>query len=72
LDAKIADSQAPIEKLESEYQQAQREITDKIAEAQRASQDLNITVDKLESINKAIERYDNSHPNSSGRDYRLS
>ncbi|CCM03496.1 uncharacterized protein FIBRA_05630 [Fibroporia radiculosa] len=57
LDVKIADAQGPIEKLEQQYHEAQRELNAKISRAQRASQDLNMSADKLESINKTIEKY---------------
>jgi len=57
LDAKIADAQAPIERLEEEYRATERELSAKIAAAQRASQELNIHVDKLEAANKSIERF---------------
>ncbi|KAL1950586.1 hypothetical protein VTO73DRAFT_5710 [Trametes versicolor] len=57
LDAKIADAQAPIEKLEREHKELEREMNAKIAQAQKTSQDLNMSADKLESMNKIIERY---------------
>ncbi|KAH9854720.1 hypothetical protein C2E23DRAFT_726150 [Lenzites betulinus] len=57
LDAKIADAQVPIEKLEREHKELEREMNDKIAQAQKTSQDLNMSADKLESMNKIIERY---------------
>lgn len=56
LDAKIADAQAPIEKLEREHKELEREMNAKIAQAQKTSQDLNMSADKLESMNKIIER----------------
>ncbi|OSD07185.1 hypothetical protein PYCCODRAFT_1402589 [Trametes coccinea BRFM310] len=57
LDGKIADAQAPIEKLEQEHKELERELNTKIAQAQKLSQELNMSADKLESMNKAIERY---------------
>jgi hypothetical protein len=57
LDAKIADAQAPIDRLEQEHQQVQAELNNKIAEAQRLSQDLNMSVDRLDNLNKTVERY---------------
>lgn len=57
LDAKIAEGHGPIERLESEHHRAQKELQERLSEAQRAFQDVNISVDKLEGINKAIERY---------------
>ncbi|KAI0670775.1 hypothetical protein C8Q78DRAFT_1078750 [Trametes maxima] len=57
LDAKIAEAQAPIEKLEREFKELERDMNAKIAQAQKASQELNMNADKLESMNKVIERY---------------
>ncbi|EGN97896.1 hypothetical protein SERLA73DRAFT_182676 [Serpula lacrymans var. lacrymans S7.3] len=57
LDSKIAEAQAPIERLDQEHQQAQSELNDKLLEAQRSSQELNVEVDKLENVNKNVERY---------------
>ncbi|KAH9891681.1 hypothetical protein C8Q73DRAFT_746760 [Cubamyces lactineus] len=57
LDVKIAEAQAPIERLEREHREQEREMNAKIAQAQKASQDLNMSADKLESMNKVIERY---------------
>ncbi|KAI0702294.1 hypothetical protein BC835DRAFT_1404375 [Cytidiella melzeri] len=56
LGTKIAEADVPIQRLEQEHSQADRELTAKIAKAQRASQELNMSVDKLESLNKTIER----------------
>jgi DNA repair protein RAD50 len=47
-----------MERLERDHKQAQGQLNAKITEAQRSSQDLNMNVDRLDSINKAIERYD--------------
>jgi DNA repair protein RAD50 len=57
LDTKIADAQAPIDRLEQEHQQVQTELNNKIAEAQRLSQALNMSVDRLDNLNKTVERY---------------
>ncbi|KAH7924955.1 hypothetical protein BV22DRAFT_469854 [Leucogyrophana mollusca] len=57
LDGNILEAQAPIERLEQENELTQRESNAKIAEAQRSSQMLNMSVDKLEAINKVVERY---------------
>ncbi|KAI0917273.1 hypothetical protein AcW2_007450 [Taiwanofungus camphoratus] len=57
LDVKVTDAQAPIEQLEQEYHVTQRELNAKISQAQRASQDLNMSADKMDSINRSIERY---------------
>ena len=57
LDAQVEGGRAPIEKLDSDHQHMQNELNEKISEAQRAFQELNMSVDKLESFNKVIERY---------------
>ncbi|TFY67850.1 hypothetical protein EVJ58_g1346 [Rhodofomes roseus] len=57
LDAKISDAQAPIEQLEREWQAAHRELNAKIVEAQRTSQEVNMSTDKLDNITKSIDRY---------------
>lgn len=56
LDAMIAEAQAPIQRMEQEFAQAQREWTEKIAQAQRLSQDLNASVDKIDHLGKRVER----------------
>ncbi|KAL4080977.1 P-loop containing nucleoside triphosphate hydrolase protein [Scleroderma citrinum] len=57
LDGKLAEALAPIEHLEQEHQQAQGELNLKIAEAQMSSQELNMSVDKLDNISKVVDRY---------------
>ena len=56
LDATITEAQAPIEALEVEHRQSQTDLNLKIGEAQRLSQDLNISVDKVIQRNKEVER----------------
>ncbi|TCD70142.1 DNA repair protein rad50 [Steccherinum ochraceum] len=56
LDAHIAEAQAPIRQLEQAHQQEEKEWNDKISVAQQASQALNMSVDKLEGMNKRVER----------------
>ena len=56
LDTKIANADAPIQRLEQEHNQTDRELMVQIAKAQRVSQELNMNVDKLEGLNKTIER----------------
>jgi DNA repair protein RAD50 len=56
IDLQIVEAQAPIDLLEREHNQVQNELNAKIAEAQRLSQELNMSVDKLDITNKAIER----------------
>ncbi|OAX38147.1 hypothetical protein K503DRAFT_770797 [Rhizopogon vinicolor AM-OR11-026] len=57
LDTKISDAQAPIDALEHEHEQAMVELDAKIREAQRSVQDLNMNIDKLDNLNKVVERY---------------
>ncbi|KAG9308463.1 P-loop containing nucleoside triphosphate hydrolase protein [Chiua virens] len=57
LDAKLAEAQAPIERLEQEHQHVQAELNTKLAEAQRSTQEMNMSVDKLDNINKVVDRY---------------
>ncbi|KAH0832358.1 P-loop containing nucleoside triphosphate hydrolase protein [Lanmaoa asiatica] len=57
LDGKLAEAQAPIERLEQEHQQVQAELNVRITEAQRSTQEMNMSVDKLENINKIVDRY---------------
>jgi len=57
MDLKLAEARVPIDLLEQEHQQTQNEFNDRIAEAQLATQELNMSVDKLNTTNKAIERY---------------
>ncbi|KAG8214897.1 hypothetical protein J3R82DRAFT_10069 [Butyriboletus roseoflavus] len=57
LDGKLAEAQAPIERLEQEHQQVQAELNARLADAQRSSQEMNMSVDKLDNINKVIDRY---------------
>lgn len=52
----ISEAQAPIDALADEHRQAQSELASKISEAQRLSQDLNMSVDKLAQTNKGVER----------------
>ncbi|KAG9312669.1 hypothetical protein JVU11DRAFT_7085 [Chiua virens] len=56
LDAKLAEAQAPIERLEQEYQHVQTEPNPKLVEAQRSTQEMNMSVDKLDNINKVVDR----------------
>lgn len=53
---KIEAAQVPIKKLDEEYEQAHAELTRKISEAQRMSQELNMSVDRLDGVNKLIDR----------------
>ncbi|KAI0322043.1 AAA domain-containing protein [Amylostereum chailletii] len=57
LDGKIADGQGPIDALEREHGQVQKECSDRLSVAQEARQTLNISTRKLEDANKSIERY---------------
>ncbi|THH19195.1 hypothetical protein EW146_g1924 [Bondarzewia mesenterica] len=57
LEAMIQEGQAPIDLLDQGYEQVQKEFTAQYARVQEASQDINKSVDKLENINRSIERY---------------
>ena len=57
VDGQISDAQGPIDRLEQEHHQVQGELSTKVSEAQRTLQDLNMDADKLENINKSVERY---------------
>jgi DNA repair protein RAD50 len=57
LDSKISEAQAPIDMLEQEHQQAMVDLDARIREAQRSVQELNTNVDKLDNLNKTVERY---------------
>lgn len=56
LETKIAEAQEPIEKLEREHKELERELSARISQAQKASQDLNMSTDKLESQNKWLNK----------------
>lgn len=56
LDAKIAEAQAPIQRVEQEFEQVKKESAEKLAQAQRLSQELNISVDKYENMSKRVDR----------------
>ncbi|KAF8552026.1 hypothetical protein OG21DRAFT_1486552 [Imleria badia] len=57
LDGKLAEAQAPIQRLEQEHQRVQAELNVRMAEAQRSTQEMNMSVDKLDNINKVVDRY---------------
>ncbi|PPQ69607.1 hypothetical protein CVT24_001363 [Panaeolus cyanescens] len=57
LDAKIAEAQAPIDALQLNFKQVQRDLTARITEAQRLYEELNKNIDRLKDMNKSIERY---------------
>jgi DNA repair protein RAD50 len=56
IESKIEAAQNPIKKLDDEYKQIQEDFSQKIAEAQQLSQELNMSVDKLDNFNKLIDR----------------
>ncbi|KIK01859.1 hypothetical protein K443DRAFT_678003 [Laccaria amethystina LaAM-08-1] len=57
IDGKILEAEAPIEALQNEQHEVLADLNSKISHAQRLSQELNISVDKLQSMNKSVERY---------------
>jgi len=56
IDGKILEAEAPIEALQNEQHEVLADLNSKISHAQRLSQELNISVDKLQSMNKSVER----------------
>ncbi|CAL1713176.1 unnamed protein product [Somion occarium] len=56
LDVQISSAQEPIQRLQREHQEIEKDWNDKLSRAQRSSQELNISMDKLESMNKQVER----------------
>lgn len=57
VEARLTASQEPIQKLEFEQQQFRSDLSTKTAQAQRMSQELNISADKLDAINRTVNRY---------------
>jgi len=57
IDSKISEAQAPITALKEGHQRVQRDLNLKINEAQRLSEDLNKVSDRLNEMNKNVERY---------------
>jgi DNA repair protein RAD50 len=57
IDSKISDAQVPITALQEGHQRVQRDLNLKINEAQRLSEDLNKASDRLNEMNKNVERY---------------
>ena len=56
LDGKIADAQAPIEKLDREHQELEREANARIAEFQTMLQDLSASAKRLDGMNKWLAK----------------
>ena len=52
----MADAQGPIEKLDREHKELEREASAKSAQAQKALQDLSTSADKLEQMNKWLAK----------------
>ncbi|KDR82825.1 hypothetical protein GALMADRAFT_112894 [Galerina marginata CBS 339.88] len=57
IDTKISEAQAPIVALQESHQRVQRDLNSKISEAQRLFEDLNKSMDRLNDMNKNVERY---------------
>lgn len=53
----MAQADEAIERLEEEHRVVEQELSGRILQAQRASQELNMSVDKLGNYTKQIERY---------------
>jgi hypothetical protein len=56
VDSKIADAQAPIDMLIRDQEQSQKQLNGRLSEAQRLGEELSRSVDKLDGVNKLIER----------------
>ena len=52
----MADAQGPIEKLDREHKEREREASAKSEQAQKALQDLSTSADKLEQMNKWLAK----------------
>ncbi|KAF9013278.1 hypothetical protein BDQ17DRAFT_1386857 [Cyathus striatus] len=57
IESQLAAAQAPIDALEEDNRQVQSELNSKISLFQQTLQDLNMSIDKLNNINKVVERY---------------
>ncbi|KZV65287.1 hypothetical protein PENSPDRAFT_655878 [Peniophora sp. CONT] len=57
LDVKIEEAQGPIELLEREHEEVLREANERLSKARDEMQAVNLSVQKLEDVNKVIERY---------------
>ena len=57
LDVKISALDPIIEQLDRDFEVADRELSAKIAQAQHAAQELNLSIDQLNGFNKVIDRY---------------
>lgn len=57
LDTQIIDAQSPITRLEEEHSERQRDLNSRIAQAQQQARDLNMSADRVEDINKSVERF---------------
>ncbi|KAJ3509992.1 hypothetical protein NLJ89_g4921 [Agrocybe chaxingu] len=57
VEANLARAREPREALQARFEQVQRDLTSRISQAQQVSEDLNRSIDKLNDMNKAIERY---------------
>ncbi|KJA21183.1 hypothetical protein HYPSUDRAFT_141004 [Hypholoma sublateritium FD-334 SS-4] len=57
IDSKISEAEAPINALQETYQRQQRDLNTKISDAQRLYEDLSKCSDRLNDMNKNVERY---------------
>ncbi|CAA7261579.1 unnamed protein product [Cyclocybe aegerita] len=57
VEANLARAREPREALQTRFEQVQRDLTSRVNQAQQVSEDLNRSIDKLNDMNKAIERY---------------
>jgi hypothetical protein len=56
LDVQILESQGPIDQLEQEQEQFQREANERLSRAQEEMQAVNLSVQNLENTNRVITR----------------
>jgi DNA repair protein RAD50 len=56
VDAKLADAQAPIDRLEEEHRAAKSHLESQFTQAQELAQSITRDHDKLEADNRAIEK----------------
>lgn len=54
---KISESVAPIQVLEEQYKDVDRELRERLAKVQAEAQKVNRNLDKLQDISKAILKY---------------
>lgn len=56
VEVNIAEAQAPIDALHQDFKRTEGELNARIMQAQSMTQELNMVVDKLNQVNKNVER----------------